>query len=1133
MTSEAPTLEFGTDDTASGFRLHRLELLNWGTFHQHIWSLDLRGNNTLLTGDIGSGKSTVVDAVTTLLVPAHRVAYNKAAGADGKERSLRSYVLGHYKSERNEVGGASKPVALRDESTLSVILGVFYNAGFDQTVTLAQVFWMKDPTGQPARLFVGAERDLTIAEHFTAFGAEIGGLRKRLRTQGADVNDTFPPYGAWFRRRLGIQSDQALELFHQTVSMKSVGNLTEFVRHHMLDGGDATNRIDNLLMHFDDLNRAHESVLRAKRQMAVLGPLIADCDRHDQLTTGRDLHETARNALRTYFAQVRSVLLHEQLCALSVQRQATETTRATQVDEMRQLRERNDSLARDLAANGGDRLAALEREITELANYRDRRKRKVDEYAQLCAALELTVPAGADAFHAATHALPARRAVVEARNADVQNDLTEASVALQLGKQQHESLAAEVRSLRARTSNIPHEQVELRERLCGALNIAIDDVPFAGELLQVAETERAWQGSAERVMRSFGLSLLVGDAHYPAVQAWVDSTNLRNRFVYFRVRDDAGRGPATDQSPQSLASKIEIQPGSRWRRWLQHELARRFDYVCCDTPEQFRRERRALTLAGQTKGGDERHEKDDRHRLDDRSRYVLGWSNADKIAALEEQQRQLAAALQPTADRIVALTAEQASLQTATGALDKLSVYHDYVELDWRTPARQIAEREAERERLTAASDQLRHLREELAANEQAITSLDARLDATRTKLAVIGASETQANEQLLEQEATLAQPGAQEHLAFAAEIERMRAELALAPSALRSAETDERKLREHLQGQIDADVKALSRVAEKIVSTMEAFRREFPAESTDVDASVAAAGAYRAILHQLSEDDLPSHEARFRRLLKENTINEIVNFQAQLRSQQADIKERIDAINASLTHIDYNPGRYIALELSSAADPEVRDFQQDLRRCSEGTLMDSDDPHYAEAKFHEVRALIDRFRGRDGLTELDRRWTAKVTDVRNWFVFAGSERFREDGAEHEHYSDSSGKSGGQKEKLAYTVLAASLAYQFGLQWGEVRSKSFRFVVIDEAFGRGSDESARYGLQLFARLNLQLLVVTPMQKIHVIEPFVKAVGFVHNDAGRDSRLRNLTIEEYLTEKEQRRRVTAADEADAS
>ncbi|MEI7826044.1 MAG: hypothetical protein WCI01_12145, partial [Chlorobiaceae bacterium] len=70
-----------------------------------------------------------------------------------------------------------------------------------------------------------------------------------------------------------------------------------------------------------------------------------------------------------------------------------------------------------------------------------------------------------------------------------------------------------------------------------------------------------------------------------------------------------------------------------------------------------------------------------------------------------------------------------------------------------------------------------------------------------------------------------------------------------------------------------------------------------------------------------------------------------------------------------------------------------------------------------------------------------------------------------------------------------------------------------------EAFGRGSDESAQYGLQLFAQLNLQLLIVTPLQKIHIIEPFVSSVGFVHNKEGRNSELRNLTIEEYRTEKE--------------
>jgi uncharacterized protein YPO0396 len=297
---EAPTLglDFVADDSRVGFRLRRMEVLNWGTFDKRVWRYELDGRNGLLTGDIGSGKSTLVDAITTLLVPAHRVAYNKAAGADARERSLRSYVLGHYKSERNEVTGSSRPVALRDASSYSVILGVFRNEGYDQAVTLAQVFWLKDPQGQPARLFVAAERALAIADDFSGFGSDITALRKKLRGAGCELFDSFPPYGAWFRRRFGIEHEQALELFHQTVSMKSVGNLTDFVRTHMLEPFDVGSRIEALIRHFDDLDRAHQAVLKAKRQVEMLMPLVEDGTRHQQLSAEIQGWRDARDQLR-------------------------------------------------------------------------------------------------------------------------------------------------------------------------------------------------------------------------------------------------------------------------------------------------------------------------------------------------------------------------------------------------------------------------------------------------------------------------------------------------------------------------------------------------------------------------------------------------------------------------------------------------------------------------------------------------------------------------------------------------------------------------------------------------------------------------------------------------------------------
>src|SRR3569833_3394617 len=99
------------DDALSGFRLTRLEVFNWGTFDDRVWALQLDGKNGLLTGAIGSGKSTLVDAITTLLVPAHRIAKNKTTRTKNKKQTKHTNVRGHYKSERNEVTGAAKPVS--------------------------------------------------------------------------------------------------------------------------------------------------------------------------------------------------------------------------------------------------------------------------------------------------------------------------------------------------------------------------------------------------------------------------------------------------------------------------------------------------------------------------------------------------------------------------------------------------------------------------------------------------------------------------------------------------------------------------------------------------------------------------------------------------------------------------------------------------------------------------------------------------------------------------------------------------------------------------------------------------------------------------------------------------------------
>ena len=1117
MTDDATLpMDFVTDERRVGYRLQRLDVRNWGTFHNRVWRYDLDGRNGLLTGDIGSGKSTLVDAITTLLVPAQRVSYNKAAGAESRERSLRSYVLGHYKNERNDETGSTRPVALRTAADYSVILGVFRNEAYEDVVSIAQVFTMKDSQAQPQRLFVAADRALTIAEHFANFGSEIAGLRKQLKALGCEYWDTFPPYGAWFRRRVGIKLEQALELFHQTVSMKSVGNLTDFVRTHMLEPFDAGTRIAELIQHFDDLDRAHHAVRKAKRQIELLAPLVDDGQRHAALTQEIQAWRDGRDLLRPYFARLKCGLLDQRLARL--------TDEASRIDAMLERMSAQVDAARTEAANieravrenGGDRLEQLAAEIRRRELEQSKSKDKADRHQMLLALVDEVAPVNEDAFRAQRQTLVARADALRDELSTLASRLSEAEYVFRKGRDEHAAMQSEIASLARRTSNIDTRQIEIRDALCAALSIQEGTVPFAGELIQVRPQESVWEGAAERLLRGFGLSLLVPEHHYRAVAEWVDREHLRARLVYFHVRQKRPV-PATSLQVNSLVHKLDVKPDSPYVEWLEQAIRDRFDVACCDTNAEFQRAPRAITRAGQIKDPSGRHEKDDRSRIDDRGRYVLGWSNADKLRTLRDRLRTMEAELAVTGRSIVAIQGEQRDRQGRLETLAKLEEFSRFADVDWMSPTREIAALRAEYARLESTSNVLQELTTQLAAARSRLTEYDgARSEALR-KHGDITSRRTAAQELRVVAAAVAdAKPVTDAH---AARLDDWRA-TALGEHQLtvESCDNREQDVREWLQGKIDMEDRKLARLTERIINAMRGFKEEFKTETVDVDVSVSALGEYRRMLEALRSDDLPRFEQRFKELLNVNTINEIANFSAQLARERTIIRERIDIINTSLREIDYNPGRYITLIAQPSTDAEIRDFQQDLRACTDSALADATEDQYSEQRFLLVKAIIDRFRGREGLADADRRWTAKVTDVRSGFVFSASERWHADGIEHEHYADSGGKSGGQKEKLAYTVLAASLAYQFGLERGAVRSKSFRFVVIDEAFGRGSDESTQYGLRLFQELNLQLLIVTPLQKIHIIEPYVSSVGFVHNEGGRASQLRCLSIEEYRAQK---------------
>jgi len=1105
------SLEFASDNARTGFRLERLEVLNWGTFgNAAIWKIEPRGFNSLLTGDIGSGKSTLVDAVTTLLVPHHKIVYNRAAGVETRERTIKSYVLGEYKNVKSELDNSAKPEYLRDESEYSVLLACFANEGFDQKTCLAQVFWLRND--KPEKFFVVSDQELSITEHFTKFGKDILQLKKRLKNlDRTQVFENFTDYCTTFRNLFGIKSEKALELFYQTVSIKSVGNLTDFVRSHMIEKSDVKDKIEGLKRNYENLTRSHEAVLKAKRQVDELQPLARAADDFERVSADIRELQGCIEALPAFFAAHKADLLLTAIKELNEQTLAAENSLAEINKDLERLRDQAGDIHAAISNNKeGRRIEELEREIKGLEVARNAKQDRATEYDGLATILGFPASPKEDAFYQSLHKAAGKRDVLAAEASGLIEVRDSLKIGLNKLREASNANNEELESLRRRKTQIPETNLKIRDMLVRDLELPESELPFAGELLKVQEEARAWEGAIERVLHNFGLSVLVPEEHYKRVSAYVDRTNLKGRIVYYKVPAASKYAREKEVSAASLVNKVELKANTSFYDWLRNELVDNFSYECCDTLDQFQREIRAITRSGQIKGGKARHEKDDRRSILDRKFYVLGWSNQEKIRAIEKELDGLVDAIARTEREIEAIEKRQRKLKEQETSLRDFTRVTNFADINWQKDALEIERMMQEKEALEKSSDQLLALKNRLTELRSEIDNAEKKRASKEKKLGNLEEASKRAEEELNICKQLAGTVAETERLEFFPRIAEQIAGKELVVGSIDKLRDETRKSFETGRNKKNEEEKKLR---DSIISRMQQYKNSYAEETSEVDAAIEAIPDFKAFLKKLEDEDLPRHEKRFKDLLNQGAINDIAIFKNQLENSAKDIEDKIRQINRSLRDIEYSAGTYIELIADKALDPGVKEFQLHLRNCLENMLGDTE--LYNEEKFNRVKLILDRF---NSAAQADLNWTTRVTDVRNWFNFSASERYSEDNTEKEFYRDSSGKSGGQKEKLAYTILASALAYQFGLEWKQTRSRSFRFVALDEAFGRSSDDSTRYALELFKKLDLQLLLVTPLQKINIIENYINAVHFVANDGGNNSVVRDLTIQEYREEK---------------
>ncbi|RME05399.1 MAG: ATP-binding protein [Anaerolineae bacterium] len=1072
------------------FRLCRLQVYNWGTFHG-LHDITIARRGFLFVGRSGSGKSTLLDAIAALLTPPQWLSFNAAAregDRSRRDRNLVSYVRGAWGDRTDEASGTIATHYLRRGTTWSA-LALTLASEEGARVTLVHLYWIRGAgtaTGDVRKHFMIATRDFDIASELDDFDLDVRALKRRLE----DVDhfgDTFRPYGERFRRLLDIESEQALKLLHKTQSAKNLGDLNSFLREFMLDRPDTFDAAQRLVSEFSELDAAHREVLTARRQVETLQPAREDHDSLQRLDADIAGNERLLTVIDAYADERRQALLEAAITERQGKVLGLTGEIEQQQERLRQARETLHDLELAHRERGGERIARLEEERQRLETRRDERQKKRGALEEACRVLDWPVPGNAGAFG---------ERVMEARNwldawqaqedeREQQRDaLRDRHNAL---TKEFADLRREIEAMERQPSNIPAHMLELRARLAGALDCAESELPFVGELLEVPEEEATWRGAIERVLHGFALSLLVDKARYAGLTEWVDAHALGTRLVYYRVGDAVRAGGVTP-GPQSLFHKLKIKE-TVFRPWLEAELLRRFDYACVDNLRAFRKAERAITRAGQVRHGRARHEKDDRRAIDDRRHWVLGFDNREKLAHFRQRAGEVGAQIAEVEAQLRQLKQEREKARERIQACTRLANL-EWTEVDVASVLDRLAEIDRELQALHESNAELRDLDRQISEQRNRVEQLDEALRDLRTKLAMI---EKEMDEYSRQQEEVArrleaaVRPDEADRETLAARFkqgDRL---------SLRNLDERRRKTERAINAELTRLREQRAECVKRIERAFAAFKSEWPEAAKDMDATLDSAPDFLQLLTRLERDGLPRHEERFFTMLREQSSENLAALNTRLSQARKAIRERMEVVNEGLAEAEFNPGTHLQIEVVERYLPDVRDFQGHVREILSHAWAaggKSADRQRAERRFAQLKELVDRLAGNDAET---RRWRDLVLDVRLHVEFIGRE-LNAEGGEVEIYRSGAGKSGGQREKLATTCLAAALRYQLG--GSEDGLPRYAAVVLDEAFGKADNEFTELAMGIFDRFGFQMIVATPLKAVMTLEPFIGGACFV-------------------------------------
>lgn len=1116
---------FSTTSDEAGFRLQYMEVYNWGTFTDRIFRIQPKGNNSLLTGANASGKSTFIDGLLTLLVPAKKDRfYNQSSGVDKKgDRTEETYVLGNYAHIQRDGDLGTLTKSLRDKTTYSIILAHFDNQD-GKKITLFQARWFSND--ELKRTFGIAHVPLTIEDDFSHFDQK-GNWKKTLdkkyntntTKKKIELMDGPIAYGERMADLFGMKSSQSLTLFNQVVGVKVLEDLDEFIRTNMLEEWNAEAEFLQLKESFNTLMEAKINIEKVKDQLKFLAPINEHASKIQELNSKLETLTHSKDTAVFWFAQKGLHLANDEFNQANQKYEAFKTQLNGLKDKEAQLKDLETNLTVQIKSdNVGQQIEQIKIDLAKLEKVKADIEVKQTNYNQLVQILGLiTDPNATDFQHNSV-----RIEEISVENHVKNEHLLEE---IRLLKNQADRFVSEIKIakekidfLASNQNNITGRIAEIRDLIVQEINASQAEIPFVAELIKIQNPE--WEIAIESILHSFATQIIVPEKYLNQVENFIQQNDLNASIKILAYKGYTSiDGLKPQAAANHLISQLDFKHESIYAKWIKDLIEQKFDAICNETTLT---NQTTLLPNGTLVFSNGNIQKDDREENKRKENFILGWENTSKTQAIYEDLKTVENQLENINIQIQSSQKEIYLLDQIKETISKITnTFRDISVIDASNVIAEIEQKNRLIEVLNSGSNRTEGLQNELEIAQNAlkeltekdIYELNREIFKIETQIQQI-TKEINRNESILKTveavDISVFEEKHQELLAidyYSIKLKQTEFQKEL-ETQIKSLEYSKRLTEDKIKQKINE----FKNPKEEIILKYKDWRSE---ASTLPDSShLELSSEYQDFYQKLNEDNLPRFETKFESYLQETIMNKIGDFRMFFENWSESIQENIALLNESLAEIDYNTKEYttyIQLIANSHYIAEIQEFKSLLNRAiSTGNdglmLFEEKRDHFNE----HIAPLIKKLNKED--------WRAKVMDVRYWFNYK-AEEFRRDNQEKvKTYEHMGALSGGEKAQLTYTILGSAIAYQFNLMRKE-KSNTFRFIAIDEAFKAQDEDKAKYLLRLCEQLKLQLLVVTPADNIHIVEDHISFVHYVERKEEKYSWLYDMPITQYKAQKE--------------